>query len=60
MNYPESIQPRYAAVRSEIAAGLTTFVLLPSLDFETCVKETVRRQIARPFGRLREGGGGHP
>ena len=54
MNYPESIRPRYAAIRSEIAASLTTFVLLPSLDFETCVKETVRRQIARPFGRSSE------
>ena len=26
-------------------------MLLPSLDRDVCVAETVRRQIARPFGR---------
>jgi shikimate kinase len=29
-------------------------VLLPSLDRERCVAETVRRQVARPFGRSAE------
>src|SRR5713226_1688780 len=31
-----------------------TFVLLPSVDRERCVAETVRRQVARPFGRSPE------
>jgi shikimate kinase len=34
--------------------GSSTFVLLPSLDRERCVAETVRRQLARPFARSRE------
>ena len=31
-----------------------TFVLLPSVDRELCVAETVRRQVARAFGRSPE------
>jgi shikimate kinase len=31
-----------------------SFVLLPSVDRELCVAETVRRQVARTFGRSRE------
>jgi shikimate kinase len=45
------IHPAYARVRREIEQHPNTFVLLPSLDGEACVAETVRRQIARPFGR---------
>ncbi len=37
-----------------IAASPTTLVLLPSLDYETCVAETVRRQLGRPFTRSAE------
>ena len=51
MTYADSIHPEYARVRREIAHHPTTFVLLPSLQREACVAETVRRQIARPFGR---------
>jgi shikimate kinase len=54
MTYPANIHPRYATIRSEINESSTTFVLLPSLDLETCVCETVRRQTARPFGRSAE------
>ena len=43
--------PEYARVRREIGECTQTFVLLPSLDRELCVAETVRRQVARPFGR---------
>jgi shikimate kinase len=31
-----------------------TFVLLPSLDVEVCVAETVRRQLGRPFAHSLE------
>ncbi|HEX5436684.1 MAG TPA: shikimate kinase [Gemmatimonadaceae bacterium] len=51
MTYPPAIHERYAEARREIAQSPTTFVLLPSLDLETCVVETVRRQLRRPFGR---------
>lgn len=51
MGYPEDVHPAYARLRRDIAASPTTFVLLPSLDLETCVAETVRRQLGRPFGR---------
>jgi len=51
MIYPPTIHERYAEMWREIAQGPTTFVLLPSLDLETCVVETVRRQLLRPFGR---------
>jgi shikimate kinase len=54
MTYPEDIHPAYARFRRHIAASPTTFVLLPSLDLETCVAETVRRQLGRPFSRSAE------
>jgi shikimate kinase len=54
MVYPESIHPSYPALRSEICKSPTTFVLLPSVDLEACVYETVRRQVARPIGRSPE------
>jgi shikimate kinase len=51
MTYAGDIHPEYARVRREIEQHPNTFVLLPSLDRDVCVAETVRRQIARPFGR---------
>jgi shikimate kinase len=54
MTYREDIHPDYARLRRDIAATPTTFVLLPSLDRETCVAETVRRQLGRPFSRSAE------
>jgi shikimate kinase len=54
MTYREDSHPAYAHLRREIAASPTTFVLLPSLDLETCVAETVRRQLGRPFSRSPE------
>jgi shikimate kinase len=50
MTYAEEIHPSYAEIRAAIAESPTTFVLLPSLDVETCVAEIVRRQVHRPFG----------
>lgn len=50
MTYAEEVHPRYAEIRAAIAESSTTFVLLPSLDVETCVAEIVRRQVRRPLG----------
>jgi len=54
MTYATDVHPDYARVRGEIAASATTLVLLPSLDYETCVAETGRRQLGRPFCRSAE------
>jgi len=54
MTYSSDAHPEYARVRREIAECTQTFLLLPSLDRELCVAETVRRQVARPFGRSPE------
>jgi shikimate kinase len=51
MTYPLEVHPSYAALRHDIARSATTFVLLPSLDLETCVAETVRRQMGRAITR---------
>ena len=51
MTYPPGVHPRYPELRREVEKSPTTFVLLPSLDLETCAAETVRRQLARPFCR---------
>jgi hypothetical protein len=46
--------PDYQSICREIATSPSTFVLLPSFDYETCVAETVRRQLRRPFSRSAE------
>jgi shikimate kinase len=51
MTYPRDIHRHYARLRRQIDESPTTFVLIPSLDSDTCVAETVRRQLARPFAR---------
>jgi shikimate kinase len=51
MTYARAIHPEYACVTSQIEASPTTFVLIPSLEREECVNETVRRQTARPIAR---------
>ncbi len=51
MTYREAAHPEYAVLRQQIVASTHAFVLLPSLDFEACVAETVRRQLQRPFAR---------
>ena len=51
MVYPDSVHPGYATVRDAIARSSTTVVLLPSFDVETCVAETVRRQLGRALSR---------
>ena len=54
MTYPDSIHPDYLALRQRVASSPSTFVLLPSVNVETCVSETVRRQLRRPFARSAE------
>ena len=54
MTYSCDAHPEYARVHREIVECTQTFVLLPSLDPELCVAKTVRRQVARPFGRSPE------
>jgi shikimate kinase len=51
MVYPGAVHPTYGEVATAIARSRTTIVLLPSLDRETCVAETVRRQLGRPICR---------
>ena len=51
MVYPPAVHQAYAALRQAIAQSHATIVLLPSLDREACVAETVRRQVGRPFAR---------
>jgi shikimate kinase len=54
MTYRSDMHPAYEDCRRDIASSPSTFVLLPSLDCETCVAETVRRQLIRPFARSAE------
>jgi shikimate kinase len=51
MTYAPDVHPEYYRLRREIEQHPNAFVLLPSLDRDACIAETVRRQIARPFGR---------
>lgn len=51
MTYQDDIHPDYLYCGQRIALSALSFVLLPSLDLETCVAETVRRQLQRPFSR---------
>jgi shikimate kinase len=51
MTYQRHIHPEYVRLRRDIEESPTTFVLIPSLNRELCVAETVRRQLARPFAR---------
>jgi shikimate kinase len=56
MTYDRNAHSQYSRVRAQVELCPHTYALLPSFDREVCVSETVRRQIARPFGRsaLRE------
>ena len=54
MTYGDDVHTGYARCRQRIASSQSTFVLLPSLDLEVCVAETVRRQLLRPFARVAE------
>lgn len=51
MTYRRNVHSSYPGLREMVASSPLTFVLLPSLDLETCVAETVRRQLTRSFAR---------
>jgi shikimate kinase len=51
MTYPSDVHIAYESCLQDITSSPSTFVLLPSLDLEACVAETVRRQLLRPFSR---------
>jgi shikimate kinase len=55
MTYPSGVHAGYEECRKDIASSPSTFVLLPSLDVEACVTETVRRQLLRPFACSADG-----
>jgi hypothetical protein len=52
MTYAEEVHRSYVEIPAAIAESSTTFVLVPSLDVETCVAEIVRRQVRRQLGLL--------
>jgi shikimate kinase len=54
MTYASNAHPEYGRVRRELEECAQTLILLPSLNRELCVAETVRRQVARPFGKSPE------
>jgi shikimate kinase len=54
MTYRDRIHPDYLAVRQRVRSSPSAFVLLPSVEFEACVGEIVRRQLRRPFARSAE------
>lgn len=49
MVYPASVYAGVQELQQQIAAAPTTVLLLPSIDLEACVAETVRRQASRPL-----------
>ncbi|MDR7015921.1 shikimate kinase [Acinetobacter sp. 3657] len=49
MAYPSDIDRNYIKVKDEIENHIFTFLLLPSLDLETCVKEVLTRQMNRTY-----------
>ena len=51
MVYPADITPEYSSLRAALAVAPTTVVLLPALELEACVAETVQRQVSRGHGR---------
>jgi hypothetical protein len=54
MTYASDSHPEYRVIRRELEQCAQTFALLPSLDRELCVADTMHRQVARPFGRSPE------
>ena len=54
MTYGDHAHPAYRGLRRDIVHSRSTVVLLPFFDHDTCVDETVRRQLKRPFSRSPE------
>ncbi|MCU4379181.1 shikimate kinase [Acinetobacter haemolyticus] len=49
MTYSDDVHQDYLKIKQEVEHHLFTFLLLPSLDFEACVKETLKRQMGRVY-----------
>lgn len=49
MTYQIDICPSYKKIRQEIEFNPFTFLLIPSLEVESCTKEIVRRQLKRSY-----------
>jgi shikimate kinase len=54
MTYGNDHHGDYQSIYWHLVSSPSTVVLLPSLDYETCVVETVARQLTRPFSRTAE------
>lgn len=54
MTYRRNVHPSYPSLHEKVVSSPLTFVLLPALDLEMCVAETVRRQLTRSFARSAE------
>lgn len=49
MVYPVDVHPDYRKLKKNLAGDGNTFLLLPSVFLESCVDETVRRQLGRSY-----------
>ncbi|OTG82572.1 hypothetical protein B9T33_03735 [Acinetobacter sp. ANC 5054] len=49
MTYQIDICPSYKKIRQEIESNPFTFLLIPSLEIESCTKEIIRRQLKRSY-----------
>jgi shikimate kinase len=53
MTYPSNTHPRLPMLWKSITARPSTILLMPSLQLDECVAETIRRQQARPLTQRR-------
>lgn len=52
MCYPDDISKDYLRIKKQIENHDFTFLLLPSLNLETCVNEIINRQVQRSYLNL--------
>jgi shikimate kinase len=53
VTYADDVHPAYLSCRQVVESSPRTFVPLPT-QLHTCVTETIRRQLERPFARSAE------
>ncbi|WP_173912304.1 shikimate kinase [Acinetobacter sp. Marseille-Q1618] len=49
MTYAENVVPEYLQLKQDIENDPVTFLLMPSLDLEECIKIIVERQLKRTY-----------
>ena len=49
MTYAENVVPEYLQLKQDIENDPFTFLLVPSMDLEECIKIIVRRQLKRTY-----------